>query len=1008
MVGSTVLSFADFRIDAPNGRLWRGAEPVSVPPKVLSVLHHLAERPQQLVTKADLFSHVWPETAVGDAVLTVAIGEIRKLLGDDPRTPRFIETVHRRGYRFIASVRHDAAGATSGSRSASTPPTANHGAGTIAHPAAGPSPAPAATGTEWMVGRDAELSELGTILAGTLAGERQVVFLTGAPGLGKTTLLDAFLEQAATRGGVRIAKGQCVEHYGSGEAYLPMFEALGTLAHEVARDEFVPLLRRFAPSWLAQMPKLLESDEFLTLLRTTAGIGPERRLREMLDALEELASRSPLLLVLEDLHWSDHCTIDLLAAVARRRAPARLLVVGTYRAADVVTSGHPLAAVTQELLARRQCREIALDMLEPVAVADYLTERFPDNDFPDELPALLQERTDGNPLFMVQVVEGWLAGRRIARSDGTWRLSGSLDDLRDTVPDSLRTLVEQHVGRTDADDRQLVAAASVIGDEFAVGPLATALGADPVAVERRCEALVVRELLERRGIERAPDGALASRYGFRHAIYRSVLQERIPVGQRQQWHLRVAADLECRHANDLSTVAGELALHFEHGRDDRSAVRFLALAAQTAMLRSAHREAHGYLTRALSAVASLPDGPERDRTELVLRVALGVALSATQGYAASEVEETYTRALDLCRRVGSSDEVFSTLHGLCRFYGVRADFAVAIEVGDELWRHAEERGDPAMLLEASWARGTMLVYRGELAAARRLLEHGVALYDPSRHGSHAYVYGQDPGVACLSYLSWVDLVTGRPDVAVRRADEALTLARELGHPFTLAFALHHAVLTHQQRGESAAAPALVDELLALANVEQFPFWATMASIAQGGQRLRDGNVADGRSAVEQGIALHRMFGADIGSTYWLALLAEGHARGGARDEALRVVDEALALVERGQERLWEAELHRLRGDVLLGAFDEELRDDADTRTRGEAAACFERALDVARSQDARLWQLRAATRLARLWSTQRRKARALELLAPLVDAFDQGLAAPDVRDAASLLRQLRR
>ena len=395
MMGTAVLSFAGFRIDAANGRLWRGTEAVSVPPKVLSVLHHLAKRPQELVTKADLFSHVWPETAVGDAVLTVAIGEIRKLLGDDPRTPRFIETVHRRGYRFIAPVRHDAVGAS--------PEAPRQEA-----------PAVATSGCEWIVGRDAELSELDAILARTLAGERQMVFLTGAPGLGKTTLVDAFLEQVAARGGVRIAKGQCVEHYGSGEAYLPMFEALGTLAQEIPLDEFVPLLRRCAPSWLAQMPKLLGEDDFLTLLRTTAGVGPERRLREMLDALEELAARTPLVLVLEDLHWSDHCTIDLLAALARRRGPVRLLVVGTYRAAEVVASGHPLAPVTQELLARRQGREVALHMLEPAAVRAYLAERFPDNDFPDELSALLQERTDGNPLFMVQVVEEWLAGGRIA------------------------------------------------------------------------------------------------------------------------------------------------------------------------------------------------------------------------------------------------------------------------------------------------------------------------------------------------------------------------------------------------------------------------------------------------------------------------------------------------------------------------------------------------------------------------------------------------------------------
>ena len=991
MAAGPILAFADFRVDASNGRLWRGREPVAVPPKVLSVLHHLAERPQQLVTKADLFAHVWPETVVGDAVLTVAIGEIRKLLGDDPRAPRFIETVHRRGYRFIAPV----------SSGASTAPHAE--------PASERATAPRDGGRKTtIVGRDAERARLDALLQAALDGERQVAFVTGAPGLGKTTLVDAFLDEVAARETVWIAKGHCVEHYGAGEAYLPVFEALGTLAQEVPHEEFVPLLRRFAPSWLVQMPKLLEEDDFALLLRATSGVAPERRLREMLEVLEELTARAPLVLVLEDLHWSDYSTIDLLAALARRRTTARLLVLGTYRPADLVLQGHPLAAVTQELLARRLCGEVSLGLLAPDAVDAYLAERFPRRSFPSGLSDLLQERTDGNPLFMVNLVDEWIEARQLACTDGTWQVRTGIDELGREVPRSLRALIEQHVARGDADDQRLVAAASVIGEEFSVAPLAAALEADPVDVEQRCEGLVVRDLLERRGVARTPDGELASRYGFRHATYRSVLHDRIPIGQRQQWHRRVAAAIERAWGTDAPEVAAELALHFEQGRDDRAALRYLGVAAQSAILRSASREAIGYLTRALALVPALPADAERDRTELVLRVALGVALSATQGYAAPDVAATYTRALDLCRRTGGAAEVFSTLHGLCRFYGVRADFDVAIEVGDQLYRHAEEQDDPALLLEASWAKGTMLVYRGELAEARRLLEQGVAIYSPERHAGHAHVYGQDPGVACRSYLGWVSLAQGRPDEALRHVAAALALARELAHPFTLAFALHHAAVTHQQRGDRAEVQPCIDQLLELATGEEFPFWGTMAQIVRGGELLRGGDLAAGLQSVDQGLAFHRLLGADIGSTYWLALLAEGHARSGARDDALRALDQALALVESGRERLWEAELHRVRGDVLLGAFaPHAARGTADTAARADAAACYERAIGIARAQDARLWLLRAATRLASLWSAQRKKAQALELLAPIVATFDEGLAAPDVREAASLVKRLR-
>jgi predicted ATPase len=300
----------------------------------------------------------------------------------------------------------------------------------------------------------------------------------------------------------------------------------------------------------------------------------------------------------------------------------------------------------------------------------------------------------------------------------------------------------------------------------------------------------------------------------------------------------------------------------------------------------------------------------------------------------------------------------------------------------------------------------MLVYRGEVGEAQRLLEQGLAIYAPREHATHAHVYGQDPGVACRSYLSWIALATGSIDVARRHADGALALARELAHPFTLAFALHHAALTCQQHGDGASAHRLVDELLELATREQFPFWATMASITRGGEAMRAGRIDDGVAAIEQGIALHRALGADIGSTYWLALRAEAHARRGDAPHALTVLDEALALVESGQERLWEAELHRLRGDVLLGAFAPGAAPTDADRHGPTAAACFERALEIARAQGTRLWALRAATRRAALWHAQRKRRRALDVLVPVLDGFTEGFDAPDVRTATALRARL--
>lgn len=423
---------------------------------------------------------------------------------------------------------------------------------------------------------------------------------------------------------------------------------------------------------------------------------------------------------------------------------------------------------------------------------------------------------------------------------------------------------------------------------------------------------------------------------------------------------------------------------------------------------AAPREAINYLTKALALSERLPEGQERDRLELMLRVMLGVPLSATQGYAAPEVEQTYTRALTLCRRVGDPTGLFSALHGLGIFYGVRADPQTAREVLDQLYRHAEEQHDPALMLEASWGKGAMLVYRGELDPARHLLEQGLSLYNPRQHGSHAYMYGQDPGVACLSYLAWVSLIMGEPDLAVRRCEEALALAHELGHPFTLAWALHYVVLTHQQRKDSLQVSRHLQQLSAFATEQEFPFWMAMATITNGGELLRGEQITEGATAIERGLVLHRALGAEIGSTYWLGLLAEAYGKQGLVEKGMQAFDEASTLVKDGREMLWEAELHRLKGELLLGALaPEPQRPKVSRNVENDAVACFRQAIDVAQRQRAKLWALRAATSLARLWKKQRKSKQARDLLVPLYDSFTEGFDAPDLQEAAAVCALLR-
>src|SRR5215467_5232691 len=451
---SRQLRFPPFRLDPDNACLWRGTKAVRLTPKAFAVLQCLVERHGQLLTKNFLLERVWPGIAVGDAVLKVCVREIRKALRDRVRAPRFVATVHRRGYRFIAGVtdvdprpeRDTAAGrwrvgsdSTSGSRY---------------------------RGPAHLVGRESALDRLQRGIESAWRGIRQTFFVTGEPGIGKTGVVEAFLERVSADPRVWIAHGQCVETYGRSEPYLPVLDALGRLCREAGGQWLVDLLRKHAPTWLAQMPWLLDGADRDALERDLLGATRERMLREMAEALEALTAEAPLVLVLEDLHWSDTATVDLVSLLARRTEPARLLVIGTYRPVDVLVSRHPLEDLNLELHARGRCQDVSLELLAEAGVADYLRERFPGHAFPSELARVIHRRTEGNALFMVSVVEDLVARGLIVMRDGRWALHAALEEVEVSVPESLRQMIERRLGRLEGDEREVLAAGSVAGMEF--------------------------------------------------------------------------------------------------------------------------------------------------------------------------------------------------------------------------------------------------------------------------------------------------------------------------------------------------------------------------------------------------------------------------------------------------------------------------------------------------------------------------------------------------------------
>ena len=468
MRSDAAIEFPPFRLDLLNQQLWRGAELLLLRPKPFAVLAYLATRAGRLVPRAELVKAVWPDTHVGAVVLRGYIRDLRLTLGDDPEAPRFIETVAHRGYRFIAAV--------SGGQ----------------YSPADDQPSEPAAGVELLnptlVGRETERNQLLRWLTRSVRGNRQVVFVTGEPGIGKTTLVDAFLTQAAGGASLRIARGQCVEHFGVGEVYLPVLEALGQLCRQPGGEEVIALLSRHAPTWLVQMPALIGDQELEAVQRRAQGATRERMLRELAEALEVLTAATPLVLVIEDLQWSDFSTLDMISLLARRRGRARLLLLGTYRPADVIVNRHPMRAIKQELQAHGECEELALGCLTAAEVSKYLACRFAEHQAPAALARLIHQTTDGNPLFMVNVVDYWVSQGLLAETDGSWRLTSNIDG-RMGVPESLRQMIDKQLERLTPQERRVVEAASVAGREFSTVTVAAGLEEEQSPVEELCEGL---------------------------------------------------------------------------------------------------------------------------------------------------------------------------------------------------------------------------------------------------------------------------------------------------------------------------------------------------------------------------------------------------------------------------------------------------------------------------------------------------------------------------------------
>lgn len=856
---------------------------------------------------------------------------------------------------------------------------------------------PSAVARRTTVGREAERARLRAAFGRVTAGRSLVLAVTGEPGIGKTSLVEDFIaELEMDRARPVLARGRCSERLAGSEAYLPLLEVLDSLMGSRG-GSFGELMKTVAPTWYLHVATLgteaSSVDEMRADVRTAS---PERMKRELGVLFQEVSRARPLVVFFDDLHWADVSTIDIVNYLAGRFDTMRVLVVGTYRPSDLALAQHPLLQIKSDLQARGLLEEVALDFLPLEDVERYLAIEFPEHRFPPAFADLVHGKTEGNPLFMADLLRDLRDRHVIAEEGGKWVILGAMPDIERQLPESVRGMIARKIERLDETDRKLLVTAAVQGPEFDSAVVSEALGADPADVEERLETLDrVHVFVRVAGEEAFPDHTPTLKYRFVHVLYQNVLYGSLQPTRRASLSGKVAAALVRHHGPSRPAIASQLAILYEAARDHANAAGQFLAAAQHAAGLFAFREGAALSERGLQAARALPESPERTQLELGLQMILGLSLRSIQGWAAPEVEKVYTRARRLCEQLGDPPEVFPVLWSLTLFHAIRGDLRVFRELAGQLLAQAERLGDQAFLVAARQMMASVNEFEGDTVRSSEYFEQAVAAHSPADHLTYTARFGLDPGMISRGLSPRPLWFLGYPDRAIARAQETVALARELRQPISLVFAICLAENIRLLRREPEQAVALGGEMIAMCRefgLAQEVEWGRSFQ----GLALADlGRAEEGVEQLRDSLDVQQRLNAGLLRPTFLAHLAEALLKANRPDEGLAALDEAEAWAERTLERYYLAEIHRLRAELLRLKGDE-----------ARAAASFEAALAFARQQGARSFELRAAMGLARLVSGRGHVREARDLVAGVHRGFSEGFETGDLVEARALLGEL--
>lgn len=880
------LRFDTYTLSLGQGLTCDGTE-VRVTPKSLRVLWILACRAGETVTKAELFRDAWPGVTVSDAALTSCIRELRRALQDDASQPRFIETRHRQGFRFL-------------------PP---------ARPVVGPhsrlTNVPPALDAPVCVGREREFDVLLTALRTATAGARQLVVVRGEAGIGKTTLLRTFVARVTGNDATVVAGAACAEAIGGCEPYRPLLDSVSTIVRTSPLDRDGALLRRYAPSWCTHVPTFDGSLQPSPAGLPVGSATTTRMSRELTNYMEALATTHTAVLWIDDVQWADAETLDWLVSFAVRVERARALLIVTLREGHDAGGLGPLA----RLQTKPSCQTVVLGGLDQHAVQAIV--RHGRAHEPDLVPfaTRLHARTEGHPLFISLLIDETLEVGEVpfgepVNADGRpgRRLS-----------DRLRSVIETHIARLDPHEIELLEVASQSTSvEWPSALVASGVQRPVLEVEAALVRLARRQaFVQQIGPARWPDGTVSEAFAFRHALQRDAFGARIGAHRRTLIHAQLGARLERAYDARAHELAVSLARHFEEAGQGEKAAAYLLEAANVANRLGAAEDAARFLRRGLAGLGTVASSAERDALEEALQVRLGAALMAARGWGAGEIEQVYGRARELSERRQNREPQFVVYWGLWLFRWGRGELFEAQTLAERLQQIAAASTDRMIHLQAHHAQWATAFCRGDLEAAVTHADQGWALAERDPSGEAMLVFGNHHAAVCArAFAARARALLGRGESARIAADEAVARARDFGHPFTLALALVFASATHQVLRDALAARRLAAAAEALSLEHGFGLLLAWARALKGWS-MRDENAADAVPLLRDAVSAAAGTGSGQFQTWLLALVAETLLAAGSVDEGIAVVDQARALARTTGERFNERELQRIRQELLV-------------------------------------------------------------------------------------------